>query len=89
MMSMLKLMSGSQESEKEETPIKVEKKKKRKRKIIKKGSFKFDLSRGDWQCKNQECLNINLSKRKECNKCGVTKNVEPDNTNHQPVFILD
>ena len=48
-------------------------KEKRKKKIIKKGSFKFDLSRGDWQC--EKCQNINLSKRKECNKCGLVKNL--------------
>lgn len=59
---------------------KTEKKKKilkvkNKSSIIFKGSFRFDISKGDWICKNKKCKNINLSKRKECNQCGMAKDI--------------
>ena len=42
---------------------KSHKNEKKKRKIIKKGNFRFNLKRGDWQCSNQACQNLNMSKR--------------------------
>ena len=37
---------------------------------------RYIFKEGDWVCPNQDCKNINFSRRTKCNRCGAPK---PDN----------